>query len=630
MQRPPRFPRRRRATLLVAGGLSWLALACGCAGPEAIEPAVRHASSTERAEQLARRGDHAGSARAFEEAAAASDGDARASALISAAREWLLVPQVTEAVRVEAGLAALPGIEPRTPTGIARALTSADVALAANQPERALTSLRVLGDQPPAGTEAEVLLAKGRAQLALGRALEGVRTLTLRERYLPPAQVDDSRRLLWDLLRGAAARGANLSAPHGTEPLLAGWLDLARIAAQGRGNPHAESAQLADWLKRYPSHPANGPLVADVQNDATQPQQLPARIALLLPLSGRLSDAGEALRDGFLAAYYQQDEASRPSLKIYDVATDADTVYRRAVADGAAFVVGPLGKENVQAVARVADGSVPTLALNMLPDADPTPPRFYQYALAPEDEARQVAARLLAEGRRTGVALVPSGEWGARVLAAFNAELVTGGGTIVASRSYASGTTDFSEPLVALLGFEASQRRYRAVSAVAGPLVFTPRRRGDLQFVFLAGQPVQGRQLRSALKFQYAGDLPTYSISAIFDPNPIGNQDLDGVAFTDMPWMIADDPATNELRAAVQRLWPASGRTRSRLFAMGFDAWRLVAALREARGPIIEPLPGMSGRLTVDAAGRVRRGLDWAMIGGNGQLRPLPPPATDL
>jgi hypothetical protein len=55
----------------------------------------------------------------------------------------------------------------------------------------------------------------------------------------------------------------------------------------------------------------------------------------------------------------------------------------------------------------------------------------------------------------------------------------------------------------AILGFDESQRRYRALSAVVGALQFTPRRRDDLQFVFLAGQPVQGRLLRPQLRFHY-------------------------------------------------------------------------------------------------------------------------------
>jgi hypothetical protein len=369
--------------------------------------------------------------------------------------------------------------------------------------------------------------------------------------------------------------------------------------------------------------PPPAPAPAAAPAGAPTPRTAP-QIALLLPLSGRLEEAGEALRDGFMAAYYRLDEAARPPLRVYDVGSDAAAAYRRAVDEGAGFVVGPLGKENVQAVRALADGRVGVLALNALPDGDPAARRFYQFALAPEDEARQVAERLLADERRTGVALVPSGEWGARVVAAFQAAFTAGGGHLVTVQTYGSTLTDFSDTLVPLLGFEDSQRRYKAISAlVGGSLQFNPRRRDDLEFVFFAGQPVHGRLVRQQLKFYYAGDLPVYSVSDVFEPNPAANQDLEGVAFVDMPWMTSDAQPITDLRASVGTLWPGSARRRGRLFAMGHDALLLVGALRRGPLPFAEPLAGLTGRLTIDANGRVRRQVEWSAIGADGLPHPL-------
>jgi len=372
--------------------------------------------------------------------------------------------------------------------------------------------------------------------------------------------------------------------------------------------------------------PAAAPPPAPISAAGTPvpPPRNTSQVGLLLPLSGRLAEAGEALRDGYMAAYYRQDEESRPTVRIYDAAADPVAAYRRAVDEGAGIVVGPLGKENVLAVRAVADGRVQVLALNVLPDGEAVPRRFCQFALSPEDEARQVAERLLADGKRTGVSLVPTGEWGTRVAAAFHAAFAAGGGRVATSLTYLPSTTDFSDTLVPLLGFEDSQRRYKAIAAlVGGSLQFTPRRRDDLEFVFFGGQPVNGRLVRQQLKFYYAGDLPVYSPSDVYEPNPAANQDLEGVAFVDMPWMTADTPALNELRASASQLWPTSARRWGRLFAMGHDAALLVAALRRSGPPIAEPIAGLTGRLTVDAGGRVRRTLEWARIGSDGLPHPL-------
>ncbi len=83
-------------------------------------------------------------------------------------------------------------------------------------------------------------------------------------------------------------------------------------------------------------------MLAAAQTQITVATEYPNQIALLLPLSGRSEAFGVAVRDGFIAAYLQQDAASRPRLKIYDVAAESvASAYNRAIADGAGFVVGP-------------------------------------------------------------------------------------------------------------------------------------------------------------------------------------------------------------------------------------------------------------------------------------------------
>jgi outer membrane PBP1 activator LpoA protein len=74
----------------------------------------------------------------------------------------------------------------------------------------------------------------------------------------------------------------------------------------------------------------------------------------------------------------------------------------------------------------------------------------------------------------------------------------------------------------------------------------------------------------------------------------------------------------------VQQLWPASANRRGRLYAMGYDAYRLVGEIAGSRMPFASPVAGVTGRLTLDADRRVRRELDWAQIRA-GQPRPLPP-----
>jgi hypothetical protein len=314
-----------------------------------------------------------------------------------------------------------------------------------------------------------------------------------------------------------------------------------------------------------------------------------------------------AVRDGFIAAYLEQDPATRPHIKIYDTSAEPiGSAYERAVQDGAGFIVGPLTKEQVAAIAPLAAGRIPVLALNFLSDSTKAPQNFYQFALLPEDEARIVARRVVADGNRNGVAIVVEGERGNRIAAAFADELSRQGGSLLDSQRFAAGQNDFSDAI----------RQAMQVHSVKGE---PSTHRTDAGFIFVvAGTAATARLIVPQLKFQYAGDVPVYSTSDAFEPNSTANSDLDGLFFPDMPWMISADPVTGQIRDSIRSTWPAGTARLDRLYAYGFDAYRLVPALRSKSLSDASPISGVTGKLRLDAEGRIRRDLDWAQI-KNGQ-----------
>jgi uncharacterized protein len=464
-----------------------------------------------------------------------------------------------------------------------------------------------------------VAFARGQAILGVQLAAEVPAPPTSRQ------STSQHHARLWAQLLAAAKRGAVLTPPPGTSGAVSGWLDLARTALRAEQSPGARPVLFQEWRRRHPEHPANGPLVVSMIE--ASPPQLPAskRIALLLPLSGRAQAAGTSVRDGFLAAWYARPAGERPKVEVYDTGNDALAAYRRAIGDGAQAVVGPLTKEEVSAVSRAAAPDIPLLALNFLPEGTPAPPLVFQYSLAPEDEAAEVAKRLVAEGRRHGIALVPTGEWGQRVQRAFEEALRSGGGRLIALRNYAPDTADFTAPILELLGVDEAKARHRKLTQALGtPLEFASTRRHNIEFVFIAGQPQAARLIRPQLRFHYAGDLPVYATSEVYDPSPKANLDLEGVMFPDMPWMIAPDPAAADVRNDLNAAWPDRFRRRGRLYALGFDAYAALAEIMSSTTPFRQPLSGMTGRLTVDSSRRLHRELEWLQVRG-GELRPLPP-----
>jgi uncharacterized protein len=589
-----RRPRLAHCAVLT---LSLIAAACSL-----IRPTENPADKQEHAARLARDGKHAEAARAYADLALQLPAESDNYELLSA-EQWVA------AANIPAAKQALAQVSPEARTKLAtpRALVAAEVAYAENDPTSAIREL----DQIPVPTAPDqaqnYYWIRGRSAFLTGHPVEGTRALVERERSLTdPAALKANREELLSRVRTAAERGAPMKAPPKTDPIVVGWLDLGPVAVEVERNPARAEAALDNWKRQYPQHPANASVLSVAQTQIAVATEYPNQIALLLPLSGRSEPFGVAVRDGFIAAYLQQNAATRPHLKIYDVAAQSvGTAYNSAISDGAGFVVGPLTKEDVAAVAPLSSGRTPVLALNFLSDTMSAPQNFYQFALLPEDEARMVARRVVADGRLAGVTIVPSGELGNRVNAAFADELKTLGGTVLDSQRYEPSQPDFSDIIKQVL----------QVKAVKGE---PSTHRTDATFVFIVGTPGAARLIMPQLKFHYAGDVPVYATSDSFEPDPSANSDIDGMLFPGTPWMISNDPVTAQIRDGVRAAWPArtARSDRSRLYAFGFDAYRLVPALRSNAPSSTSEIAGVTGKLHLDLGNKIRRDLDWAQIKG--------------
>ncbi len=592
--------RRPRLAQIAVLAVSLIAAACSL-----LKPTESVLDKQEHAARLAHEGKHAEAARLYADLAMQVPAESDNYELLSA-EQWATAGNVAAAKQALAQVSP----EARTKLAIPRALVTAEIAYAENDPARAIREL----DQAPVPTSPEqaqnYYWIRGRSAFLTGHPVEGTHALVERERFLSdPAALRANREELLSRVRTAAERGAPMKAPAKTDPVVVGWLDLGPVAVEVERNPARAAAALDAWRRQYPQHPANLSVLATAQTQIAVATEYPSQIALLLPLSGRSEAFGVAVRDGFIAAYLQQNAASRPHLKIYDVAAESvGGAYNRAVADGAGFVVGPLFKDEVAAVAPVSGGRTPVLALNFLSDAAAAPRNFYQFALLPEDEARMVARRAVADGRVNGVVIAPSGEWGTRVAAAFAEELKSLGGNVLDTGRYDSGQVDFSDVIKSVM-------QLKATKVEKGEKPEPPTHRSDAAFIFVAASTAgTARLILPQLKYNYSGDVPVYGTSDSFEPNPTANSDLDGLLFPDMPWMISNDPVTAQIRDGVRAAWPARTARRDRLYAFGFDAYRLVPSLRSSNPAASSDIAGVSGKLHLDQQNKIRRDLEWAQI----------------
>ena len=260
---------------------------------------------------------------------------------------------------------------------------------------------------------------------------------------------------------------------------------------------------------------------------------------------------------------------------------------------------------------------MPTLALNYATNDTQFLRSFYQFALAPEDEARAIAAAAIAAGAKTALAFVPSNQ--ARLSRsettsapisrrpAASCSIGTAMSrrfrTSRSRRRLAERQTQRGAPPAA----RGQSRRARAVSEA--------RRRQDVDMIFaVVADARTGRLIASQLRFFGAGDIPVYANAEIFDPaNTARDNDLNGFIFADTPALLSPDADASALRGDLQAYWPE----RTSLVAVLRHGVRRVWS-RRARCTQTTArawsMRGLSGDLSLDAQGRVRRVLPLAQF----------------
>lgn len=623
MQAPITIKGTARAALLTAlltvMGSVWINTSWATTSTTTLTQANQARLNSE-AEQLATQGRYAEAAARFEALAAQASNADRDHFLLKAARTTQLAGDDTKAQ----GLVSLTG-KNLAPADIAlRALVNATQAMRTNQADRAIVQLDQVPLPLPAESAAEVLAVRVQALFALGRTALAVSTAVERERDLKSdAEVEQNRQLIWNNLKQVANAERDLNPPAGANRITAGWLDLAKLFASAQRDPFAFNRNLSDWRNRYPGHPGSA-LIVTPNNAAVANRPGEERIALLLPLSGKQQAAGIAIRDGFLAAAFQGGIGPRTNIQVFDTnESGAVTAYQRATQAGASIVVGPLLKEDVEALASSQQVGVITLALNALANTQTPPALMFQFALDPEEEARQVAQRARSEGFTRAIALTPNNEWGQRMQRAFADELNAQGGTLVDQRSYDPTARDYVSLSKQLL-MSRKPPQARALDDALGNRRAADETRDDFDYIFLASQATQAKQLRPALRFVLPDTkTPIYATSDSYEAETSNNNDLDGLRFADMPWVINRDSESDALHDTMIRLWSSSLRSRSRLYAFGIDAFKLVNWLKASQPQLTSPLRGATGLLALDQTGRVHRQVDWAQI-VNGKPQALP------
>lgn len=425
-------------------------------------------------------------------------------------------------------------------------------------------------------------------------------------------------------------------------PKLQPFLALRELTIEHAKKPSEFTRAVQQFQQVYTGHILAEHLPDDVALavQLTVPQL--REIVVLLPLSGRLASTGKAVKDGIMAGYYQQLQqsstpSSLPTIRFVDTVNANAQTLIEAIGD-AKFIVGPLLKETVETLIPVLPAGVNMLALNrpdnssMLgnnaPSAIPetTLNDINYFALAPEDEANQLAQFIYDKGYRAPVIISAQSSLYQRMNDAFNAKWNALHQQETVARRANITTVVFNdsaslrEGITQALDVAQSNQRINQIEYMVNEEVYNmPRSRRDIDAIVAFASPQDTELLNPIIEASlnpYDGkQVPVYATSRSMDYDSGKNQwrDLQNMRYIDMPWMMPDHK-WQSLAQETKQTWPERTTMQNRLFAFGVDAYALLPRLGMLNTLSYITFDGLTGTLSLNNHSEVERILPQAVI----------------
>nr|WP_136252594.1 penicillin-binding protein activator [Ningiella ruwaisensis] len=403
------------------------------------------------------------------------------------------------------------------------------------------------------------------------------------------------------------------------------------------------------------------------------------KIAVLLPLSGRLASQGDAIKQGIIAGYMQNlvssnsaafDEISVvPSPLVEFIDTGSENTLNDSInaerLSAYTSVVGPLLKPHIDAVKNMVDKNTLLIALNTI-EADtedknepgllvnyseplqaehalnqsqaitPNAEEAHQtlsafFALSPEQEAVNLARLIQTEGIKHPIIIHDNASITHRMLDAFLDEWTSTQKSMLKNEDklYKPSIVSYADNQSMRVGITSaldvlqSEKRISQLSNLANERVYSvTRNRRDVDAFVVFARPNEVELINpiieSSMSLFSDEQIPVYASSMSYNHKQNRNslRDLRNLVFLDMPFLMPEMRETS-LAKQVDEVFNSPSSTFLRLFAFGFDAAKLTQQI--LRMQIFDHVEdtGISGRLSVDQDGIIQRELDTLIIQGS-------------
>lgn len=407
-----------------------------------------------------------------------------------------------------------------------------------------------------------------------------------------------------------------------TGDVMRGWTSLFTRLTQSLDDREPISASLERWLLQFPQHPASVH-VQELLDQAPWVREQPRRIAVLLPLTGQFAQQGQAIRDGVLAAL--SNERNEDVLFIDTSRTDPDEVITTLLDENIEAVIGPLARDYVDRLANTIHSQefvAPWvhLWLNRAPE-DYAPELDNFFALDIDTEVQSAVDYLSDSGHQQVLVLGTDTQRGRQLARQFESTWQSRHGPNSSRTGSYRSSTEMPDVVAQSLHVRDSNTRIEQVERAAGSISIEsePRSRRDVTAVYLLGDAAQARLLKPFIETNispFATRMPVFASSAIHEAaGNRGRGDLDGITFSDAPWLLPKHPQA-DLLARFHRLRSNLSPSSQRLVAMGYDAMELLPRISSMNWLPGYDHQGLTGQLRI-SDNAVQRSLNWAIFDNN-------------
>nr|WP_247664797.1 penicillin-binding protein activator [Pseudoalteromonas sp. MMG010] len=393
-----------------------------------------------------------------------------------------------------------------------------------------------------------------------------------------------------------------------------GWVNLA-LYYKVYANSEIELEQaINNWRRKYIDHPAHAilPKKTDELIDLT-PYNI-QRLVFLTPETGANQHFGNALKAGALAAL---DKAKEIDTLFIDENLTVEEINNKIKDFAPDFIIGPLLKGNIDKLANAHTFiNTPTLHLNSI-DTDRESSQHYFFALSPEHEVQQALEHFLATGYQKPMLLAPNNANGQRLVEYFQTQWQRYS-EIKPQIGFYDNKQDMPNTITNLLEVDTSKERINIIKSLFKKEVESETRsRSDIDVIYILGDTTETRLIKPYLDVNvstFADKIPLYASSKSHSKqiDKTDKGDLDGLYFTELPWMLPDQVTLKSLRSVYNSLWPDQADISQRLFAMAYDSVLILPQIKQLSAQPGNQYNGISGKLSINDYGYIKRELEWA------------------